>query len=378
MTQFDRDFIKTLRERLGEPHPLMQFVVGPRQVGKTTGLESFLKTYRKGSYIYQLAEGEINAGSSWLRLQWQKAQALGKNKLLVIDEIQKVDNWAEILKSLWDLSIKEKQNLKCIFLGSSSLKIQKGLTESLAGRFETIQVYHWNYLESKKIAPALTFSEYCKFGGYPKSYQFLTQPKRFHDYITNSIVKMVIENDILLNHTVKKPALFKQLTEVLAAYPAKEISYNKILGHIQESGNVEIVKYYLSLLEASFLFRPIHKYSGQKSKLSTPKILSMSQAISYALCPVELDHGYLFENLVGAELCKHVEELFYWREGDYEVDFIVRLRKKLIAIEVKSGRTKHSQSLNVFNKRYPEIPVMIIDHDEYLRLCREKVDFFLR
>ncbi len=370
-----REFVKIIENRMMEHHPLMQFVIGPRQVGKTTGVEMFLKKY-KGPVIYELVEGDLNQNQSWLRLQWQKAISLGNDSLLVIDEIQKIDNWAEVIKSLWDSGRKKKLTLKCIFLGSSSLTLQKGLTESLLGRYELIQVFHWSYSESKKICKNLSFDQYCRLGGYPKSYDFLSDAKRVSSYIRESIVRNAIEKDILLNHTIKKPGLFKQTAEILAAYPSKEVSYTKLLGQLQEGGNVELIKHYLSLFEGTFLFKAIPKFVGVKSKLSSPKILVLGQALIYALCPVEIDKGYLFENLVGAELLKWVDELFYWREGDYEVDFVARVNKTLYAIEVKSGRSKHSKSLNVFLAKYKNIKHLIIDESEYNRLCVERDKFF--
>jgi len=222
----------------------------------------------------------------------------------------------------------------------------------------------------------LSFDEFCLFGGYPKSYDYLRDRKRFQFYIRDSVVKNAIEKDILLNHTVKKPALFKQTAEVLAGYPAREISYTKILGRLQEGGNVELTKYYIQLLEGSYLYKAVPKFSGPKSKVSTPKIIVLAQALIFSLCPTEIDFGHRFENMVGAELLKHVDEIFYWREGNYELDFVVRINKKTYAIEVKSGRKKHSKSIEVFLEKHPDIPIVILDQDEYLRLCREKQDFF--
>ncbi len=370
---YQRMFVSILESRIKEKAPLMQFLIGPRQVGKTTGIESFLKRI-KSPYLYKLAEADLDRSSSWLRLQWQKA--LGANAILIIDEIQKIENWSETIKSLWDSTQKSGKNLKCVFLGSSSLNLMKGLSEALTGRYELIRVYHWSLLESQRIAKNLTFDRFCQFGGYPKSYDFLSDTKRFKQYIRESIVLNAIEKDILLNQSVKKPALFKQLAEILANYPSKEISYTKLLGQLQEGGNVDLIKHYLNLYEGAFLFKQVYKFSGPKSRLTSPKILVLAQALIYALSSTEIAHGYEFENLVGSELIKHVDEIFYWREGDYEVDFVVQLDKRYYAIEVKSGRKKHSRSLEVFQKKFKSIPFIFIDPDEYERLCQMGSNFF--
>ncbi len=345
-------FVPELLSRVEENRPLMQFLIGPRQVGKTTGIEQVIQKY-KGPTHYKLVEGELQPNASWLRLEWQKAQSLGSDALLIIDEIQKIENWAEILKSLWDENKKNKKHLKCVFLGSSSLNLQKGIHESLTGRYELIRAYHWDFIKSQKLAPNLTLEEYLRFGGYPGSYQFLKKPERFQSYIRDSIVKNVIEKDILLNHTVKKPALFKQCAQLLASYPAQEISYTKLLGQLQEGGNVELVKYYMQLLEGACLFLGLQKYSPKATlkKGSSPKVLPLCPALVEVLSEEEVAKGRLLEMAVGSKLNEIADYVYYWREGSYEVDYIVQINKKLFAIEVKSGQRKHSESLKKFSQK---------------------------
>ena len=373
----ERKFVKELLNRVKEKSPLMQFVIGPRQVGKTTGIEQLLKKYKKPHH-YALVEGEFENSGSWLRIQWQMARDLGDGTLLVIDEVQKVHDWAETLKSLWDSSLKNKEKIKCIFLGSSSLNLQKGLNESLAGRFEIIYVHHWDFYESLKIVPTLTLERFLEVGGYPKAYDYLKNPKRFKSYIKESLVRNVIEKDILLNNNIKKPELFKQTIELLANYPSQEISYNKLLGQLQETGNVEIIKYYISIFESAFLVRSLQKYHAKATltKASSPKILPTCGALVFALSFNPIEKGRLFEMAVGNELFDIVDQLYYWKEENYEVDFIALFDKKLFAIEVKSGRNKHSKSLSVFMEKFPKAIPVIIDQDQFLKLTTKKEKFF--
>lgn len=373
----ERKFVKEILTRVNEKSPLMQFVIGPRQVGKTTGIEQLLKKYKK-KYHYVLVEGEFQNSGSWLRLQWQMARDLGVGALLVVDEVQKVHDWAETLKSLWDSSLKNKEKIKCIFLGSSSLNLQKGLNESLAGRFEIFFVHHWDFNESLKIEPSLTLERFLEVGGYPKAYVYLKNPKRFKSYIKDSLVRNIIEKDILLNHNIKKPELFKQTIELLANYPAQEISYNKLLGQLQETGNVEIIKYYISILENAFLVRSLQKYHAKATltKASSPKILPTCGALVFSLSFNPIEKGRLFEMAVGNELFSIVDQLYYWKEENYEVDFVALFEKKLFAIEVKSGRKKQSKSLSVFMEKFPKAIAIIIDYDQFLKLTTKKEKFF--
>jgi predicted AAA+ superfamily ATPase len=373
----ERKFVKEILNRINEKSPLMQFVVGPRQVGKTTGIEQLMTKFKK-KYHYALVEGEFENDGNWLRLQWQKTLELGPGSLLVIDEVQKIKDWAENLKSLWDHSIKNKIAIKCIFLGSSSLNLQKGLNESLAGRFEKIYINHWDYNESLLLAPKLTLDKFLEIGGYPKAYEYLNNGKRFKSYIKDSLVRNVIEKDILLNNNIKKPELFKQTIELLANYPSQEISYNKLLGQLQESGNVEIIKHYISIYESAFLVRSLPKYHSKATltKASSPKILPTCGALVYALSVNPIEKGRLFEMAVGNELFDIVDQLFYWKEENYEVDFVAIFDKKVYAIEVKSGRKKHSKSLEIFMKKFPNAIPVIIDYEEFSALSIKKENFF--
>jgi predicted AAA+ superfamily ATPase len=227
---------KNLKENIG----YIQVILGPRQVGKTTSLLHFLEHDYKKPYHFASADKVFNASREWLREQWQEAK---KNQaLLVIDEIQKIENWAEAVKSLWDEDKRNKKTIQCVLLGSSSLDIHKGLTESLTGRFQLLRAHHWNYQESKN-GYGLSFEDFLKFGGYPGSYPFIKKDAEWSDYVKHSIIDTVIEKDILFNHTVKSPALFKQAFEMLVSYPAQEVSFTKLLGQLQNKGNTDLIKH---------------------------------------------------------------------------------------------------------------------------------------
>lgn len=360
-------FVDLLSKRLKEREPLMQFVVGPRQVGKTTGVEQVVAKV-KTPYHYILVEGPQTG--AWLKEQWWYALSLSDYPLLVVDEIQKVENWAETLKYLWDQTKKDKKQIKCVFLGSSSLAISQGAGESLAGRLELIQVPHWNFETSQRLLPSLSLEQFLRMGGYPGSSAFASDRERWAQYIRSSVVEAVLTKDIFSVATVKKPALFRQLVDLLASYPAQEVSYTKLLGQLQESGNVEIIKHYLQLLDGAFLFRSLEKYSPKKvlQKASSPKIIPMCPALIEALAP-EVDAGRRFEAYVGSQLLLLGGELYYWREGSYEVDFVYKSPSgKSFAVEAKSGKKKHSASLEKLLERFSGVEPLIVDQKNMARL----------
>jgi predicted AAA+ superfamily ATPase len=363
-------FYDEINQNLKHESNLIQVILGPRQVGKTTSVLHYLENTYSGKSLFKSADAQFSATFDWISQIWQEATI--DYDLLVIDEIQKLENWAEVIKKLWDKNQRNKKPLKLLLLGSSSLDIQKGLTESLTGRFQLINAYHWNYLESSTLRK-MTFEDYLKFGGYPKSYSFMENSDQFVDYLKISIVKTVIEKDILNNHTVKSPALFKQAFEIIMAYPGQEICYTKLLGQLQYKGNVDIVKYYISLYEGAFLIKSIFKYYGKEIKIrtSSPKLRPMCPTFYYLSIQDDYEsdeRGRIFEAVVGMALARLNYELFYWREGKFEVDYVLKKGKKIIAIEVKSGRRKNSRGLEEFVKKFPEARTIFITPENYNRI----------
>lgn len=367
------DLVRDLKQDLG----LIEVILGPRQVGKTTTILHFLKHEYKSTFHYVSADKIFNASSNWLLEQWQESRK--KNALLVVDEVQKIENWAEIIKSLWDEDKRNDKKIQCILLGSSSLDIQKGLTESLTGRFKLIRAHHWNYHESRE-AYGLNFEEFLKFGGYPGSYPLIKDEREWADYIKHSIIETVVEKDILLNHTVKSPALFKQAFEMIVSYPAQEISYTKLLGQLQDKGNTDLIKHYISLYEGAFLIRSLDKFSTNKlkSRSSSPKILPLAPAMYYAGILVNYksdERGRVFELVVGAQLVRTGYDLFYWREKNDEVDYVLKKGRKIWAIEVKSGRKRSSKGLEKFKLAFPEAYIVIINPENYESFERDPMAF---
>ena len=313
MKTITRDFTNTLRARLTENLNFMQVVIGPRQVGKTTGLEQIISRWH-GSSLMVTADELTTPNREWLSLQWQRAEQKGPGTLLVIDEVQKIPQWSDVVKYLFD---RDRRRLKVVLLGSASLSLQRGLSESLAGRFELIHANHWNLRECQ-IAFGWSLVEYLKFGGYPAAGELIGDIPRWRNFIRNSIVEPVLFKDILGLSSVAKPALFRQTFELAMAYPAREISLQKMLGQLQESGNVTTIKHYLELLEGAFLIKTLQKYTGSevKKRASSPKIVPLNSGLVHAFQnPGDVDskpewRGRIFEAAVGARYRLYLAENF--------------------------------------------------------------------
>ena len=377
MTTYERPFVAQLEQRLLAESALIQVLIGPRQVGKTFGMRQLLDRYPHNC-IYANADDLLTSDRSWLLEQWQKAQLLGNGTLLVIDEIQKVPNWSETLKGLWD---KEPFKLRVVVLGSSSIQLQSGLTESLAGRFELTRVFHWTYTELQQ-AFSYDLERFLTFGGYPGSVAYEDDFDRWYAYLKDSIVEAVIGKDILFNRKVGNPALFRQAFEILCRYPAQEISYTKLLGQLQDKGNTDLIKYYIELYAGAFLLQPLEKYSAKEwlTRSSSPKILISCPALyTMTAGPHVLDtperRGRIFELAVGAQLMQLPGELFYWREKNAEVDFVYRYHGVLYAIEVKSGRRKSAKGLDAFLKHFPDGRPVILTPSNFAVFSADPLKF---
>lgn len=370
-------FERQLRQRFNDGFDLIQVILGPRQVGKTTAILNLLKDY-KSAFVYISAEESLAPQPDWIDEVWQQALDKSTSCLLVIDEIQKIPNWSERIKKLWDnQKIKKQQKIKLVLLGSSSLKIQQGLSESLTGRHELIRAYHWSFEESQLIKK-MNLDDYLLFGGYPGSYKFKDSISRFDSYIQNSIVSTVIEKDLLNESRIKNPSLFKQTFQLLQTLPAAEISYTKLLGQLQDKGNTDLIKNYLDLFEGAFLIKQIHKYNKKafKTRLSTPKIICLAPSLlnrQQKKIPEFL--GLCFESLVGSDLVKANLDVNYWREGDFEIDFVFELNSQLIGLEVKSQKRKSSKSISAFLKEFPKAKILYVNFDNYKNFSKNPIEY---
>lgn len=354
---YKRSIINVLISRLQEPIRFIQVLSGPRQVGKTTLAEQAQKVLLVPSH-YASADQTTLQGPSWIEEQWEIGRLKAKESreaVLFLDEVHKIDNWSEAVKRLWDEDRHQKTSLKVALLGSSPLLLQTGLTESLAGRFEIIPVKHWSYTEMKE-AYDWGLEQYIFFGGYPGAAELIADEERWSQYILNSLIETTISRDILLLKRVDKPALLRRLFQLGCDYSAQILSYQKMLGQLQEEGNTTTLAHYLNLLGGCGLVSGLSKFSGSRHRQrgSSPKLQVWNNALISAQSPLLFEEtqqdkekwGRLVESAVGGHLLNETRgtkiELFYWRERNREVDFILKKGSNITAIEVKSGRKRES------------------------------------
>lgn len=387
---FERPYLKSIKARIEEPRKFIQVILGPRQVGKTTMVTQLLSQLSI-SNLFESADAVSATNSAWIAQIWESARlrmkASGATEfLLVIDEIQKIDNWSEVVKQQWDRDTRENINIKVILLGSSRLLLQKGLTESLAGRFETLHLGHWSYPEMQE-AFGWSIEQYVYFGGYPGSVSLINDEQRWKNYIKDSLVETSISKDILMLTRVDKPALLKRLFELGSLYSGQILSYTKILGQLQDAGNTTTLANYLKLLSDCGLLGGLEKYAGDiiRKRGSSPKFQVYNNALitsqgndtyENAIINPEL-WGRFVESAVGTHLINHsISErynLYYWRDGNYEVDFVLEKGDKVIGLEVKSGMKADNAGMGIFSERFhPEKVLLVgtggVPYDEFLKI----------
>lgn len=375
--EYKRVYYHILKKRIEQPRLLIQALTGPRQVGKTTIIKQLCSSINFPFY-YTTADNVSTSSNIWIEQQWEIARLKLKNSeskefLLIFDEIQKVNKWSDTVKYLWDSDTFNDVNIKVILLGSSGLMLQDGLNESLAGRFELLKIPHWSFKEMNECF-GISAEQYAWFGSYPGAVSFIDDETRWKEYVRNALIESTISKDILMLTKITKPALMRQVFELGVNYSAQILSYNKMLGQLQDAGNTTTIAHYLQILDTAGLLSGLSKFYTEKirEKLSSPKWLVKNTALISALSPLFFNEvklkfekwGQVVESVMGVHLINHSDagayKVYYWRHKNEEVDFIIKKGQKLIAIEVKSGNTKSTNGMQSFKNKYNPHKVLLV------------------
>ena len=371
MEPYRRPVFETLRGRVLQERRFIQVLVGPRQVGKTTLARQLVDALHMPCH-YVSADEPTLQDRTWIAQQWDLARIRAgtsndrREVLLVIDEVQKVQGWSETVKRLWDEDSAAGLPIKVLLLGSSSLLVQRGLTETLAGRFEVIPVAHWSYPEMRECF-GITLDQHLLFGGYPGAAPLIGDPVRWAGYIRDSLIETTVSRDILLLNRIDKPALLRRLFGLVCEYSGQILSYQKMLGQLQDAGNTTTLAHYLDLLGSAGLAVGLAKYAPGRigRRGSSPKLLVLNTALMTAQsgsAPQSLREdpcswGRLVETAVGAHLVNTSRdqpvEVLYWLDRNHEVDFVLCRGNAVVAIEVKSSARRQTlPGTEAFCKRF--------------------------
>ena len=374
---FIRKQFALLKSRIEEPRRFIQVIVGPRQIGKTTMVKQVLETV-KIPFHHVSADNVPATQTSWVSEMWDTARSKMKmggyaEFLLVIDEIQKIRGWSEVVKKEWDNDYFNNVNLKVVLLGSSRVMLEKGLADSLAGRFEEIRMSHWTFPEMQE-AFGMSLEQYIYYGGYPGAAPLINDYDRWSQYIENAIVDATINKDILQNNVVSKPSLLRQTFELGSAYSSQELSLTKLIGQLQDAGNTITISSYLKLLSDAGMLTGLQKFANDaaRKRASAPKFQVYNNALRNIYTDLALEQaaiqpkewGRYFESAIGAHIVSQAfvdrYDVYYWRDGNDEVDYILQKKNKIIAVEVKSNHERHTTGLEKFKDKFHPDNILLV------------------
>lgn len=360
------------------PCPFIQMFIGPRQVGKTTAAEQILKKLNQKGIAGQIVVGDgpgVHHAHLEMHLEFAMNQALKKPYLLMIDEIHKIRGWSEVIKRFWDQRNSKHIPLNLLILDSSQMLLDAGISESLAGRIEKHYFPHWSYLEINK-AFNINLNDYIYWGGYPGAYQIIDDEMRWKNYIRSALIDTILMNDVMSLKDIAKPALMKNFFELACLYSGQELSFNKMLGQLQDVGNTTTLANYLHILKQVSLVCGLEKYSSSivRQRSSSPKFQVFNNAFLSALSSQNKSQvmktpdiwGWWVESSVGTHLlhicCANQYQLAYWRKDKAEIDFVLYNDKDVWLIEVKSGKKiKHQLSgFKTFQKEFGKGKSLIV------------------
>ena len=375
---FERPIIKDILRTIKDLPPLIHVLSGARQVGKSTAAEQLVEKIGL-PYHFATADSPVPYGPEWIEIQWDiasKKALLKKKAVLVIDEVQKIRGWSEIIKRKWDRDKRNGHPIIVLLLGSSSLLLEEGLSESLAGRFFLHRFPHWSLNECEK-AFGFSLNQWIYFGGYPGAAPIIQKEKLWKSYINDSLIETAISRDVLQMQKVQKPTLLRNLCGTALTFPAQIVSYTKMLGTLVDAGNTTTLAHYLHLLEGAFLASGLELFSkgSVRKRGSSPKVILWNNALVSAASLFSFEQaledriwwGRLVENAVGAHFLNTLKgkewSISYWRDGNAEVDFVLSKGSAIIGIEVKSGRPGRISGLTKFKAKYPKAKMLLIGED---------------
>ena len=282
---------------------------------------------------------------------------------VVLDEVQLIEGWEKFVRTLQELG---KANI--IVTGSNSKLLSSEYASSLTGRHLDIQVYPLSFKEfllfkgievkdgldliSKKHEILSAFDGYIEYGGFPKV--VLTEGETEKKEILKSYFKDTIIRDVAMRYKITKISLLEELARYYLMNIASLQSLNNIKNIFRRDfpdTSLDTIQRYSQYFDDVFLIRCVKKFSySLKEQILNPKKVycvdtGLRNAIAYRFMK---DKGKLFENLVAVGLLREGKEFFYYKDRDYEIDFVVKegdAIKELIQVcyEIENEETKERE-----------------------------------
>lgn len=362
---------RELKARLTGPvSGRVQVLLGPRQVGKTTLLLGLADQLPNA--VYRAVDSPEASLAGWWEAMWRSVMERAERgkTIVLLDEIQYLDGWERLVKSKVDELRRNKAPVHLVLSGSSSLLVGRGLKETMAGRYEKLQLSHWSasdMAEAFGLDPDEAAQRFVRRGSYPGAFPLAGDDARWRAYMRDSILEPAVGRDILMLEPVRRPALLRQLFFLCLEYPACIVALKKLVGQLQDKGAFETLAHYLHVLEQAFLVAGIPKFSSHalRRRSAPPKLVVLNNGLLAAVHdvgPSDPRWGGWVENACLAHAVNSGQQVSYWRDEPYEVDGVLSGSWGKWAVEVKSGgfAMRDLAGLLEFCRRYPEFRPLVL------------------
>lgn len=365
------------------PLPQIIALTGLRRVGKTTLMLKIAFDSIKGGFdarnvVYfsfdEFRDAEIREIMKEYETLMEKNFRQG-NYLLILDEIQKLANWEDQIKRVYDIHGK---NIKIIISGSESMFLKKKSKETLSGRIfefkvETLSFKEFLTFKDMELEPtglyekelARLFEEYMLCQGFPEIVG-IRDRQVIKKYVKESIVEKVIYKDLPQLFKIKDIAVLESLLGIIMEEPGQLIEISDLAKELKISR--QTLSNYLVYLEESFLIRKLYNFSNSRRKTERKLKKYYPMILSDIIFKEDnISRSKVFEWLIVTRL----NAVFFWRDPyKNEVDVIIA-DKTTIPIEIKYGKIDTS-GLIAFMKKFKTDEGYIISHEKEDRLTVER------
>jgi predicted AAA+ superfamily ATPase len=396
MKYYHRTIEKKIRDALVRKEAI--FILGARQVGKTTLMKHLMEEFADNTTHYFDLEDPSNLSiinkvvNEFLAFLSSQELVENNTNYIFIDEIQYANDFSSLIKYIVD---HHSNKYKLVLSGSSSLQIKKKFKESLVGRKLVFELYPLSFSEfcafkdesiiSKKLLEVdpykleedpLRFEseklrnllkEFLLYGGFPKVVLERKKEDKIRDL--EDIVNSYIMKDIRHIFNLEKIEQFNHLIKLLAVFMGKELNISKLSNETKL--HKQTLEHYLSALESGYItkiIKPYHKNLATELR-KTPKCYFIDSGIrnflvsNFSEMEFRPDRGELLENFVFSQLLKKagpLTKINCWRtKNKQEIDFILQQENKFFAFEVKWNDGSF-QNLKKFKQIYPDTLIYIV------------------
>lgn len=354
---------------------LVKIVTGIRRCGKSVimdQIETELRQSGKKTLMLNFEDRSVSALITTVdELIDYISQYLGKEKLYVfLDEVQMIEQWNVACRTL------RLKNVSLFITGSNSKLLSKEFTKELSGRYVAFRVRPFVFLEIQEYVKELqhdySISDYLVFGGFPQAIEFPTKQARLR-YL-NDLDDTIVINDILNRYKIRKDNLFRRLVNYIMISNARIFSANSVQKFLKGQGfecSLNTILKYLSYLEEAYVISPIRQYSTKaKRELKYYQKLYVEDVSFNSIRQTDghWDITHNLENIVYNELLYRGFNLYVFREGRQEVDFLAEKNNRQYLIQVAYSIAEEStyrREFALFNKLDQTREKIIITNDDF-------------